>query len=606
LDSRFPIVIFWGRELIQFYNDAYAAAILREKHPALGHRAQDCWAEIWTRIKPLLDSVINDGIATYSEDLYLPVITGGVAEERYFTFSYSPIRTEDGIGGVFCAVTETTARILREREAEQRAQALAELDQAKTSFFSNISHEFRTPLTLMLGPLEETLARPHIAGDDRRQLTIAHRNCLRLLKLVNALLDFTRAEAGRLDASYEPTDLAQITADVASNFRSACEHAGLLLVVDCRALSQPVFVDPSMWETIVLNLVSNAFKFTLHGSITVVVGEEGKEALLTVADTGAGIPERDLPYIFDRFYRGEATMGRTHEGSGIGLALVNGLVTLHGGRIEATSSVAEGTTVTVRIPFGKRHLPAARIRATTHATASSPHKEAFVQEALHWLPDPHEEAHVASMVAERDNRPRVLLVDDNADMRDYMRRLVSEMYLVDTASDGESALQSIERNVPDLVLSDVMIPKIDGIQLVKRLRQNPAFVDLPVLLISARAGEESRAEGLDAGADDYLVKPVRARELVTRITAALQRQRLRRRREESHFDRNANDPLLSARERDVLVRIAQGFANKEIAATLKISVKTVETYKARIANKLDLRSRVDIVRYAARRGWLEP
>jgi signal transduction histidine kinase/DNA-binding NarL/FixJ family response regulator len=601
LDSRFPIVIFWGRELIQFYNDAYAAAILREKHPALGHRAQDCWADIWPWIKPLLDSVIDDGHATYSEDLYLPVVTDGVAQERYFTFSYSPIRTQSGIGGVFCAVTETTARILREREAQQRAEALAELDRAKTSFFSNVSHEFRTPLTLMLGPLEETLARARIAGDDRRQLTVAYRNCLRLLKLVNGLLDFTRAEAGRLEGLYEPTELALLTSDVASNFRSACEQAGISLVVDCRSLSRPVFVDPSMWETIVLNLISNAFKFTLHGAITIVMGEKKNEALLTVADTGTGISEKDLPHIFDRFYRSESAVGRTQEGSGIGLALVRGLIALHGGRIEVASTPGEGTTVTVRVPFGKRHLPSGRVRTVGQPAPSSPYKEAFVQEAMRWLPGSHEGTPNPSSTAET-KKPRILLVDDNADMRDYIRHLLADMYPIDTASDGEAALESIERDPPALVLSDVMIPKLDGIELVKRLRQNPAYARLPVILISARAGEESRVEGLDAGADDYIVKPFRARDLVARVTATVQRELLRR-REQSRSALDLPGPGLSARERAVLVRIAQGFTNKEIAGALGISTKTVETYKARFANKLDLHSRADIVRYAAGRDW---
>lgn len=600
LDSRFPIVIFWGRDHIQFYNDAYAA-ILREKHPALGHRARDCWAEIWPTIAPLLDSVMNDGIATYSEDLYLPVITGGMPEERYFTFSYSPIRDGNTIGGVFCAVTETTARILSEREAERRAEALRQLDQAKTSFFSNISHEFRTPLTLMLGPLEEVLARPSVAGDDRRNVVIAHRNCLRLLKLVNSLLDFTRAEAGRLEGFFEPCDLAQLTADVASNFRSACEQAGLVLVVDCRPLSKPVFVDPTMWETIVLNLVSNAFKYTLQGAITVVAGEDDKHAVLAISDTGSGIAEKDLPHVFERFFRSDAALGRTHEGSGIGLSLVRGLVMLHGGSIDVASSLGEGTTVTVRVPFGKRHLPSGRVGTARRPAAPSTQNEAFVQEALRWLP---EEVSEASATADgKDMRPRVLLVEDNGDMRDYIRRLISPSYVVETATDGEEALRSIERNPPDLVLSDVMIPKLDGLELVRRLRKMPAFVGLPVVLVSARAGEESRTEGLDAGADAYVVKPFAARDLVSRIASTLQRERLRR--DSASKQLGDADADLTPREREVLVRIAQGFANKKIAAALGISVKTVETHKARLAAKLDLHSRVEIVRYAARRGWLD-
>ncbi len=216
---------------------------------------------------------------------------------------------------------------VRAREDERRrAEALAEIDRAKTAFFSNVSHEFRTPLTLMLGPLEQALAHSAIAGEERQQLTIAHRNGLHLLKLVKSLLDFSRVEAGRAQARYEPTDLSAFTAELASNFRSACERAGLALVVDCPPLSEPVHVDHEMWEKIVLNLVSNAFKFTFEGEIAVAVRSEDGQAVLRVRDTGIGIPQGELTRAFERFHRVENARGRTHEGIGIGLALVQELV----------------------------------------------------------------------------------------------------------------------------------------------------------------------------------------------------------------------------------------------------------------------------------------
>jgi signal transduction histidine kinase/DNA-binding NarL/FixJ family response regulator len=602
LDSRFPIVIFWGPDLIQFYNDAYAAVILREKHPAIGQRAQDCWAEIWPRIQPLLDVVTSFGRATYSEDLYLPVETDGEPQERYFTFSYSPIRTETGVAGVFCAVTETTERILRERESVHRADMLAELDRAKSSFFGNVSHEFRTPLTLMLGPLEEILASPRISGDDRMQLTVAHRNCLRLLKLVNALLDFTRADASGLHANFEATDLPSLTIDLSSNFRSACERAGLALSVDCPSFPEAVLVDRSMWETIVLNLLSNAFKFTLQGEIAVALNMQGSDAVLTVRDTGAGIPERDLPHIFERFYRSESVTGRTQEGSGIGLALVRELVRLHHGHIAVESVPGKGATFTVRIPINSARIPPALVAAPAAGAALS-RGELYVNEALHWLPQTLDDVDSAKALA----KPRVLLVDDNADMREYVRRLLSQEYAVETVADGREALARIRVEAPDVLVSDVMVPHLDGISLTKLLRQDRSLLGLPIILLSARAGDEARLEGLDAGADDYIVKPFKSAHLVSRVGVVVERVRRRGALDESSkraADAAEESTMLSSREKQVLVRIAEGFSNKEIAGELGVSIKTIETYKARFSNKLGLDSRVAIVRYAVARGWL--
>ncbi|MET7440328.1 ATP-binding protein, partial [Streptomyces sp. NPDC005568] len=245
----------------------------------------------------------------------------------------------------------------RSYEAQQRrAEELAELDRAKTTFFSNISHEFRTPLTLIMGPLGEL--RTQFAGDDhvREELDVIHRNGLRLGKLVNTLLDFSRIEAGRTQARYEPVDLAAVTAELASVFRSAVEKAGLAFDVSCPPLDEPVYVDRGMWEKVILNLLSNALKFTFDGAIRVSVRGEGAHALVTVADTGIGVPESEMPRLFERFHRIENARSRSNEGSGIGLALVQELVAMHGGTITAESTEGEGTAFTVRLPLGTAHL----------------------------------------------------------------------------------------------------------------------------------------------------------------------------------------------------------------------------------------------------------
>ena len=417
----------------------------------------------------------------------------------------------------------------------RRAAALAQIDAAKTAFFSNVSHEFRTPLTLMLSPLEDLLERPaqEPVGESRALVTVAHHNALRLLKLVNALLDFSRIQAGRVRARYQPTDLAHFTAELASNFRSATDAAGLQLVIDCPAQTQPVFVDQDMWEKIVLNLVSNAFKFTLYGEIRVRLEEVNGAVELTVQDTGVGIPSHELPHLFERFHRVEGVSGRTLEGTGIGLALVEELVALHGGTISVASQIGQGSSFKVRLPLGKDHLPAEQVETELTGPASRGWAKAYVEEAARWLPDPNVPKGAAyPMVTDADDVAladqlagagrRVVLADDNADMRGYLSRLLTAHgYDVVAVSDGEAALAAALECAPSLILSDVMMPKLDGFQLLSRLRENEITRQVPTILLSARAGEEAKIEGLAAGADDYLVKPFSARELFARVELAI-------------------------------------------------------------------------------------
>ena len=276
-------------------------------------------------------------------------------------------------------------------EAEwRRAEALAELDRAKSQFFANVSHEFRTPLTLMLGPLEDlrSAGLDALPADLRSLVDVAHRNAARLLKLVNSLLDFARIEAGRVQANLDAVDLAALTSDLASSFRSATERAGLAFTVDCPPLDAPVYVDREMWETVVLNLLSNALKFTWEGGITVRLAAHGGMAELSVADTGSGIPEHELPRLFERFHRVEGARGRSIEGSGIGLALVQELLRLHQGSLRAESTVGVGSTFFAAVPLGTAHVPASRIAGVGGARAEgvSTRAAAVVAEATRWVP----------------------------------------------------------------------------------------------------------------------------------------------------------------------------------------------------------------------------
>ncbi|MGH8718119.1 MAG: ATP-binding protein [Burkholderiales bacterium] len=743
LTSRYPMFVWWGRRLTNLYNDAYAP-MLGKRHPdALGRSAAEVWSDVWPVVGPQTEAVLNEGRATWNEELLLIMERNDFTEEAYFTFSYSPVPDEEGgVGGVFCAVTEDTQRVLSQRrlrtlralaeqaaeaksaegackiaaatlaenphdlpfallylldgdgrrarlagltglgrdtptspaaldlecgdapwpfrqvaetgkavevrdlpkkfgplpgaawpespqqavvlpiaksgqtqlagfvvagvsprlaftddyegfmdllaghiatavvnarayeEERRRAEALEELDRAKTAFFSNVSHEFRTPLTLMLGPLEELKnefgrAASSLSVPQYQQIDLVHRSGLRLLKLVNTLLDFSRIEAGRTQAVYEETDLASYTAELASVFRSAVEKAGLKLVIDCPRLPKPAYVDREMWEKIVLNLVSNAFKYTFKGEIEVslkpslspLAGEacpepvergQGEGVILSVRDTGTGIPEDQAQKVFERFHRVPSARGRTHEGTGIGLALVQELARMHGGSVSVESVYGKGSTFRVFVPLGKIHLPHDQIGAAHRQVSTALGAAPFVEEALRWLPEEKDEGgrmkteeavemavHPSSFTPSSSDSPsssildparkaRIVLADDNGDMREYVRRLLSTRYEVEAVADGEAALAAIKKRAPDLVLSDVMMPRLDGFGLLERLRADPQMKTIPVILVSARAGEESRVGGLQAGTDDYLIKPFSARELVARVETQLKMAALRR------------------------------------------------------------------------------
>jgi PAS domain S-box-containing protein len=676
LNSRFPIAVYWGPEYLMLYNQSLVPMVGPKKHPqALGQPARVVLAEIWQIIEPLLRHVRTTGEATWSEDLMLPLARTGAPEESYFTFTYSPIRDETGgVGGVFCAVVETTDKVIEERrlrllnalaeaararspaeaclhaaaelvrapddvpfaliyllddgggsatlagaasmlpgdplaplrlrageggpwpfedlgddsrfvtlengprgavllpmersgsgqrfgfivlglspmlsqsasyarfqkllaasvsqgvssaaayeEERKRAAALAELDRAKTAFFSNVSHEFRTPLTLMLGPAEDALASADsLSAVERDRWSLVHRSALRLSRLVNTLLDFSRIEAGRAEASYEPTDLGALTGELASMFRSAIDRGGLTLRLDLPPLQEPGYVDREMWEKIVLNLLSNALKFTFEGEIALSLRLADDDFELTVRDTGIGIAPAELPHVFDRFHRIKGARARTHEGTGIGLALVAELVKLHGGRVRVQSDEGRGTAFSVRVPRGRSHLPPDRIDGARTMPSTATGAAPYVEEALRWTSAPAETAAPQAADARAAApRARIVLADDNADMRDYLTRLLRERWEVEAVADGTAALAAIRRSPPALVLTDVMMPGLDGFGLLRAIRGDPATHLTPVILLSARAGEEATAQGLDAGANDYIVKPFSARDLLVRVASKL-------------------------------------------------------------------------------------
>ncbi|GIF10406.1 SpoIIE family protein phosphatase [Actinoplanes teichomyceticus] len=429
------------------------------------------------------------------------------------------------------ATAQISRAVASVREIElqrRRAAELAALDRAKTDFFSNVSHEFRTPLTLILGSLEDLIDAPDTGAELRERLLPAHRNGMRLLKLVNTVLDFSRVESGRMRAVFRPTDLAGHTARLAASFRPATERAGLDLVIETPPEPVPVHVDHELWEKIVFNLLSNAVKFTRQGRVEVHVRVAGGHAELAVRDTGVGIPENEQALLFDRFHRVTGAWSRSHEGTGIGLALVRELVELHGGSVGVRSTPGAGSEFLVRIPFGAAHLPADRV-SDDPAPPAIADPRPWTDEAGWWSGDGARSGDDPAPGADRPaTGGRILLADDNADLREHVTRLLSPHWEVIGAVDGATALELARERPFDLVLTDVMMPRLDGFGLIAALRADQRTRDVPIVVLSARAGEEAAVEGLAAGADDYLVKPFSARELTARVRANLELGQLRR------------------------------------------------------------------------------
>jgi len=382
-----------------------------------------------------------------------------------------------------------------------KSRVLADLDRAKMEFFQNVSHELRTPLTVLLAPLRNLLAgsadRP---AAEQQDLQAAMRAAERLHTMVDALLDFSGAEAHTLNPDRRPTDLAELTAEICSMFRAAAEHAGLEFTVEIPDAPLIVEVDRAMWSTIVTNLVSNAVKYTTHGGIRIRLTTTDTVAVLTVADTGAGIDPEQQKLVFDRFYR--ATDGN-EQGAGIGLAVVTDLVHAHHGHLDLDSTPGQGSTFTVTVPMLVTPGNTQPAHGATAAPAWSPAQGA---------------------------RPSLLLVEDDTDLREFLTRLLTaDGWAVRAVADAETALKPVggSFDVPELVITDVMLPGQDGLALIEQLRRQPATQRTPMIVLTARHGADATAEGLAAGADDYITKPFSTDELLARVHANHELARLR-------------------------------------------------------------------------------
>lgn len=391
---------------------------------------------------------------------------------------------------------------------KHRAQHLGEIDHLKTRFFTNISHEFRTPLTLILGPLKD-MHHGTFKGDVKQVLPVMIRNGQRLLRLINQLLDLSKLEVGKMELHPKPMDLVRFLRETASSYESQAAEKKIKYFFYPEVQQLTAYADPEKLEKVVHNLLSNAFKFTKEqGEVILNLKLQEKQwAAITVQDTGVGIPKGDLDKIFDRFYQVDSSQTREHEGSGLGMALAKELVTLHHGKISVESIEGKGTIFTVLLPLGKAH----------------PEQESIVD-----LPDGKERALAESLsdnnmvsLSEKSEEtaftanhgPTLLIVEDNADMRDYIRRTLSSNYQITEAQNGKEGFKIAGDIIPDLIISDIMMPEMDGYKLCEKIKTTELTSHVPVILLTAKADRESRLTGLETGADDYLPKPFDADEL---------------------------------------------------------------------------------------------
>jgi PAS domain S-box-containing protein len=403
----------------------------------------------------------------------------------------------------------------------QQSETLRELDAAKSAFLANVSHELRTPLALIAAPVADLLAAPDVPAAVKDRLVTTRASVVRLTRMVDAMLDFSRMEAGRIAPALEELDAAALLRSLAASFGPAIERAGLDFVVDLPDLPGPALLDRDIVERIVLNLLSNALKYTPHGAVILTVRDAGDAFEIAVSDTGIGIAVRDQERVFARFEQlSRHAQARSTEGAGIGLAMVRELSQLLGGSVELRSAPGRGSTFTVRLPYRPPLAAAAGgLRSITPRGV-----EAFLAEANSWVPTTAEEpADVPSGALRPGERPRLLVVEDGADLRRYLADVLGDTYDVEVATDGLQALSAARARRPDAVLSDVMMPGLDGIGLVAEIRADPALRDLPVLLLSARAGLDASTSGLEHGADDYLVKPFDVADLRARLASNIRR-----------------------------------------------------------------------------------
>ncbi|MCC3159967.1 response regulator [Hymenobacter sp. 15J16-1T3B] len=460
---------------------------------------------------------------------------------------------------------ELAARAAELQQAYQELQAsirtshqLQELDELKTKFFTNISHELRTPLTLIISPLEQLLSEARQRHEEAAhpEYALMLRNARRLLRLINQLLDIARLEAGQTRLAAAPDDLVRTVRTNVLSFESLAVGNEVELRFESPLEELEVYFDAEQLDKILYNLLGNALKFTpAGGQVVVSVDRQAERAVLRVRDTGPGIPAEHLPLIFDRFHQVDDSRTRRHEGSGIGLALVKELVALHHGHIRVSSVLGQGTTFVVELPLGAAHLQPEELRPAADATTLADMGPGQVASLLRHAPETA--LPLSSAAPEDEARPLVLVVEDNPEMRAYIHSCLAAEFRVLTADDGEQGLAQAVAVVPDLIVSDLMMPKMDGLELCRQLRADERTSHVPVILLTARAGDEARLTSFGLGADEYLTKPFRPEELRVRMHSLIRQRELLRQR----FGR-----AVTLQPRDISITSAdEAFLNRALA-----------------------------------------
>ncbi len=408
------------------------------------------------------------------------------------------------------------------QKTRQQAERLLEVDRLKTEFFQNVSHEFRTPLTLMIGPLESAVNQ--LQDLPYSQSKIALRNSRRLLRLVNQLLDLQRFDAGRMQPSFRPCDIVAFCQQTVEAFQPYCEKKGIHLETHFQDCS-PIYLDLERFDKVLYNLLSNAMKFTAaEGTIVVSVESAGNYCRLQVKDSGIGIRPEQIPHLFERFRQAEGSTSRSYEGSGLGLALVKELVDLHQGQISVDSVYGEGTTFLIWLQTGKAHLPMeqvlevpAELNARRAAVElADVEVEALEQEESQLLSPKTQELVPLDESELIDNC--ILVVDDNPDLRRYVSRILHQVNLnVMTASNGLEGFEQAKRYHPEVIITDLMMPMVSGLDLIRMVREHEDLKGIPIILLTAKADEDTRIEGVERGADAYVSKPFNDRELLAEV-----------------------------------------------------------------------------------------
>ncbi|HEU4407517.1 MAG TPA: response regulator [Polyangiaceae bacterium] len=545
---------------------------------------QECDREVMARGEPLLD---------IEEPQRRP--DGSLA---YLLTSKVPLRNPAGevigMAGIYVDITDRKRLEQERQEALRAAQAAAE---AKSNFLAVVSHELRTPLSLILGPLESLLAKTRAEGRGSAELESVLRNALRLKDLVDDVLDFSKAEAGKMSVTWSRCDVGRLVGELVSDAAGAAQAQGVALRADLPPF-EPVDCDPSLLRKIALNLMSNAIKFTPRGgSVTVSLGPSagGESYELRVCDTGPGIGEAQVGRLFQRFEQADGTSTRAAEGTGLGLALVKEFAGLLGGEVGVETALGQGSTFWVRLP-ARREAPA------------GVEGEGVSLRTGKLRPGPEAPA------VERAGRGalRVVVAEDSSDMREHVRDVLGDSCRVTLCANGALALKEIENERPDVVVSDVMMPGMDGFELTRKIRENPELRATPVILLTARAGAEAAAEGLEAGADDYVAKPFSGPELIARVRAAARLHALYRELDSSHDElRRAHEALRQAASglagmEELAVAGQLALEAREALASKKVETKRQGGAPADLQDALAILDRVTMNLHSLRGGRPQP